>query len=147
MKAALALFLLLNIFWVSTVADAYESRSLSGHTSDVRSVVYSPDGRTLASGSVDGTLRLWNVATGAVSKTLKTEQSVLAVSYAPDGQTLATGHVDGKVGLWDVATGELKQHFARHGSAVLTVAYSPDGSTLATGSVRYHRAPLGCHDG
>ena len=73
---------------------------------------------------------------GGVKKRFKTDQSVLAVAYSPDGGTFSlwARRREGS-GYGMFATGELKQHFARHGSAVLTVSYSPDGSTLASGSV------------
>ena len=135
MKTALTLFFLFAVLSVSTIAQELQFTTLSGHTADVYDVAYSPDGGTLATGSADGTVRLWNVATGQLSSTLTGHgRAVRAVAYSPDGGTLATGSIDRTVKLWDVATGQLQHSFARHPQAVLAVAYSRDGGTVATGS-------------
>ena len=68
--------------------------TLTGHTDDVYSVVYSPDGQTLASASVDNTVRLWDVTTGQVKTTLTGHTAnVISVVYSPDGMTLASASV------------------------------------------------------
>ena len=67
-----------------------EKRTLTGHTHDVSSVAYSPDGKTLASGSGDDTIRLWDVGTGEEKRTLTGHtHDVSSVAYSPDGKTLA----------------------------------------------------------
>ena len=79
--------------------------TLEGHAGGVRSVSFSPDGITLASGSWDGTVRLWDVATHTTISTLEGHaEGVPSVSFSPDGATLASGSWDGTVRLWDVAT-------------------------------------------
>ncbi len=78
-----------------------EKNRLQGHEGSVISVSYSPDGQTLASGSLDKTVKLWEVGTGKLLQTLKGhEGSVRSVSYSPDGQTLASGSEDKTVKLW-----------------------------------------------
>ncbi len=112
-----------------------EKATLEGHHSDVMSVSWSPDGRTLASGSFDDTVKLWDVATGQVKATLTGHDgSVGDVSWSPDGRTLASGSSDDTVKLWDVATRQVKATLTGHRSAVLSVSWSPDGRTLASGS-------------
>ncbi|MDX3833469.1 nSTAND1 domain-containing NTPase [Streptomyces europaeiscabiei] len=110
-------------------------RRLSGHTDEVRAVAFSPDRNTLATGSADKTVRLWDPATGKIRTTLKghTDQ-VTSVAYSPDGHTLATGSADKTVRLWDPATGKTRTTLKGHTDQVTSVAYSPDGHTLATGS-------------
>ena len=77
--------------------------TLEGHTGAV-TVSFSPDGATLASGSLDGTVRLWAVATGEPIAPLEGHTDrVFSVSFSPDGATLASGSLDGTILLWDVA--------------------------------------------
>src|ERR1700727_2112159 len=65
--------------------------TLKGHRGGVTSVAFSPDGKLLASGSADKTIKLWDVATGKKEATMKHTSSVLAVVYSPDGKLLASG--------------------------------------------------------
>lgn len=110
-------------------------RRLSGHSSDVYPVAFSPDGHTLASGSADGTARLWDTATGKAGITLDhISVAVVSLAFSPDGSTLATGSNEGPVRLWNVATGKPLATLTGHTSQVNAVTFSPDGKTLATGS-------------
>ncbi|MFM6472871.1 MAG: WD40 repeat domain-containing protein, partial [Dolichospermum sp.] len=72
-----------------------------GHSDFVTSVAYSPDGQTVASGSRDSTIKLWNVKTGKLLQTFKGHSSwVYSVAYSPDGQTLASGSLDNTIKIW-----------------------------------------------
>ncbi len=109
---------------------------LTGHTGAVYSVAFSPDGKTLASGSFDGTVRLWDATTGHQTGNPLTGHTgaVRSVAFSPDGKTLASGG-DGVVRLWDVTTGhQTGNPLTGHTGAVESVAFSPDGKTLASGS-------------
>ena len=102
----------------------------------ITSVHFSPDGKTIASGGYDGTVRLWDVAT----KTLKTTLPHLApgrpvsVSFSPDGKTIASGDGADRVILWDTTTGAVKATLVRDGGVNnISVSFSPDGKTIASG--------------
>ena len=109
--------------------------TIQGHSDDVYSVAYSPDGSTLASGSGDMTIKLWNAKTGELLRTfMGHSDAVTSVAFSPDGSTLASGSWDDTIKLWNVKTGELLRTFTGPSDGVTSVAFSPDGSTLASGS-------------
>lgn len=82
-------------------------RTLEGHTDWVRSVVWSPDGAMIASGSADQTVRLWDAHTGQLLKTLQGHTNWIGSAvFSPDGMTVASGSADETIKLWDVLTGE-----------------------------------------
>ena len=102
---------------------------------EVLDVVWSPDGQILASGHNDTKIRLWDVKTGKLIKTLEGHTDVVfSVAWSPNGHMLASGADDSTFRLWDVKTGELIQTFVGNFTTVHNVAWSPDGQTLASGS-------------
>ena len=109
--------------------------TLTGHTDGVNSVAFSRDGSLLASGSRDGTIRLWRVSDGALMRTLTGHGDwVNSVAFSRDGSLLASGSRDCTVRVRRVSDGALVHTLKGHGSGVLSVAFSPDGAWLASGS-------------
>ena len=108
-------------------------KTLRGHSHSVRSVTYSPDGKCLASGSNDETIKIWNMVTGKEVKTLRGHNDeVTSVTYSPDGKYLASGSYK-IIKIWNAATGREIKTLTGYNSWVLSVAYSPHGKYLASG--------------
>jgi WD40 repeat protein len=104
-----------------------------GHNREVRAVAASRDGKWIASGGYDGTVRLWDAATGKQARTIRVENwFVGSIAFSPDSKTLATGGFSTQ--LWDVETGKLQRELFRAGT--LSVAFSADGKYLAAAENR-----------
>jgi WD40 repeat protein len=104
----------------------------SGHHRGITSIAFTRDSKLVATGSLDKTIKIWDVATGFQIRTLSGHtKEVTSVAFSPDGHLLASGSFDYTARVWDVSTGELR-FMVTHSLAVQSVAISPDGRILAT---------------
>ena len=124
-----------HTYFTLTEISPHHITSLDEHAAAVFSVSFSPDGTLLASGSWDGTVKVWDVETETNIATLDEHtDAVSSVSFSPDGTLLASGSWDGTVKVWDVETETNIATLDEHMGAVFSVSFSPDGTLLASGS-------------
>ena len=119
--------------WVWEAASQTLHRAWQAHTDNIYALAFSPDGRTLASGSWDGAIKLWDMEGGALLWKNWSTDSIERLAFAPDGRTLASGGDDATVRLWDAKLGTHLQTLTGHSGPVYALAWSPDGSLLASG--------------
>jgi serine/threonine protein kinase len=106
---------------------------LRGHLGMVQSVSFSPDGKLLASGGADKTVKIWDVETGKILRSMRGhDKGVTTVFFSPDGKYVMSGSKDKTVKVWDAATGERIQSTAGISCVGSPTAFSPDGTRLAT---------------
>ncbi|KAL5344830.1 hypothetical protein ACLOAV_010227 [Pseudogymnoascus australis] len=124
--------------------------ALEGHKGWVSSIAFSPHGTMLASASDDGTIRLWDSATGTHKHTLDGHKGpVRLIAFSPHGTMLASASADGTVRLWDPATGTHQHTLNGHKAPLRLIAFSPHGTMLASasadGTVRLWDPAAGTH--
>jgi WD40 repeat protein len=108
--------------------------TLRGHTDEVRGLAFSAKGDLLATGSADGTVRLWQVGEEKPMRTLEGHKgAVNCLAISPDGRTLASGGKDGAAWLWKLPAAQTAIKLKGHSQRILCLAISPDGRVLATG--------------
>ena len=107
--------------------------TLKGHTAKINTVVFTPDGKTLASGSEDGTIRIWDTSTGNQLLSLPSDKFP-ALAFSIDGKILASSNTD-NIQLWDISTGtQMKTLKVENDYSVTALAFAPDGKILTSGS-------------
>jgi WD40 repeat protein len=137
--------------WIVNLDSADKPRqitSFTGHERRVTGLIFSPDGRSLISSSIDGTFRVWDSWTGKETRqvTAHTKGGINAISLSADGEILVTGSFDKTANLMNLAKAEMQECLKGHNSQVLAAAISPDARFVATGtewgSVRIWTAPF-----
>ncbi len=107
--------------------------SLIGHKDVILDLMFSPNGRMLASGSKDKTIKLWDVDSGDLIRTLiGHEWGVYCLSFSPDGSNIASGGLDKTIRIWDVSSGTVIDTLSGHENNVNSVKFSPDGNKIAS---------------
>ena len=118
------------------ISNIHEANRIEGHSNGVRSVAFSPDGKTIASGSDDNSIKLWNLEGKELCTFTGHSNGVLSVAFSPDGKTIASGSGDSIIKLWNLEGKELCT-LTGHSGVVISIAFSPDGKTIASGSDDY----------
>jgi len=129
--------LFLSILFSNAFADTITEpiRTFSGHTRQVQSVAFSPDGRYALSGSGDKTLKLWEINSGTEIRSFNGHTDwISSVTFSPDGQYALSGSADKVLKMWDVNSGTEIRTFTGHTDTVNSVAFSPDGQYVLSGS-------------
>lgn len=110
-------------------------QTLFGHNSWIYTVAIAPDGETVASGSYDGSIKIWHLPTGGLTRTLDAHSDAIAsLAISSDGETLVSGSWDDCIKIWDLRSGTLKRTINSHADDVKAVVLSPDGKTVAAGT-------------
>ena len=124
-----------NHIYLWEVDKIIQTHQLEGHTAWVRSLAFSQDGKILASGSGDRTIRLWNVATGQCATILTGHTSgIQSLVFNRDGNILASGSNDKTIRLWDISTGQYLQILQGHTNNITFVSFHPLEEKLITAS-------------
>jgi WD40 repeat protein len=117
----------------AVIPSARPLKIMSGHSAEVLSIAFSPDGGLIASGSVDNTMRLWRVREEELLRTMRGHPfPVLTLDFSPTGSLLATGSTDSKLRIWRVSDGSLLRTLEGHAGRINSIDFSYDGLYLVS---------------
>jgi WD40 repeat protein len=134
--------------WTAAILDrrtGVQKHLLAGHTEPISAIAYSPDGKWIATGSDDCTVRLWDAANGTEIRCFQGHSDcVHSLAWSPDSQTIASGASDATIVLWDVFTQGTTRHWLREHdqNEVDATCFSPDGNYLLVGYRIYGKLQL-----
>ena len=109
------------------------TRTLNGHGSALEFLVFSGNGGTLVSADEEGTIKIWDVPTGQLKRTISSSGRITALSVDASGETLATAREDYSISLWDLRNGAQRSTLKKHTNVVNALVFSLDGKMLASG--------------
>ena len=132
----------LKVTWLWDTATGHLRRTLTGFHNSISALSFSPDGRTLAVGSYDKTVRCFDTRTWAVTRTFTGQSPMYSVAFSPDGRTLAIGDDGGGIWLTQTRTWAVRSLIG-HNTAVTGLSFSPDGRTLASPTSELRRSSSG----
>ncbi|MDJ1175967.1 CHAT domain-containing protein [Roseofilum capinflatum] len=107
--------------------------NVAGHSDDVMCVKFSPNGEFIISGSIDKTIKVWEVQTGQIIHTLSSSHDNALLAINTDGRTVAS-MCDNKIDIWDLHTGKIKRTLFGYDAIIRSLAFSHDGNLLASGT-------------
>ena len=135
MKSIIDKFMIYLLLLMYSI-NAFAQVRLEGNPEALNLFALSPDGETLAGSNFDGTIHLWDTATGAEKDVFRSEFKIgsgAVLTFSPDGTLLASGSEASRVTLWDVATGKAKFVFEHvEANTISSISFSPDGATLVS---------------
>ena len=121
--------------WEGITGQLLTTLELAKNTAEISSVVFSPDGKTIATGDNYGKIMFNDADTGQLLLTFDTHEPIQSLTYAPDGKTLVCVSQNGTIRFYDLNENYLKKKMDDFSLQIFSIAYTPDGSSIVTGNM------------